>query len=101
MDSAFEVNTVLPAIFFSEWSPQTETMTGGCEGWVCVRWNSSRLRSISSICVPFALMCAGASVGQVAGGNKHGRVGGYSGDDTAAEGGGRLRIHRRPAVASR
>jgi hypothetical protein len=31
------VNTVLPAYFFSEWSPHTETMTGGCDGWVCVR----------------------------------------------------------------
>src|SRR6202046_5932331 len=27
-------------------------MTGGCDGWVCVRWNSSRLRSMSSMRSP-------------------------------------------------
>jgi len=54
IDSALEVNTVSPATFFSEWSPHTVMMTGGCDGWVCVRWNSSRLRSMSSMAVPFA-----------------------------------------------
>src|ERR1700727_3701495 len=27
-------------------------MTGGCDGWVCVRWNSSGLRSMSSMRSP-------------------------------------------------
>jgi len=49
IDSALDENSVAPARFFSSWSYQVATTTGGCDGCTWVRWKISRLRSISSM----------------------------------------------------